>query len=88
MRGPSLDVLGAKRAIRERIIELADRRGVDARPMTDSDGIPESGVLDSVGMLELIIWVETTFDVAIDQSDLTVENFGTVDAMARYLRRA
>ena len=26
--------------------------------------------------MELIIWFETRFDVTIDQSDLTLENFG------------
>jgi acyl carrier protein len=28
-----------------------------------------------------------TFDVTIEQADLTLENFGTVEAMAQYLQR-
>jgi len=38
--------------------------------------------------MELIIWFETRFGVTIDQSDLTLENFGTIDAMASYLQRS
>ena len=32
--------------------------------------------------------VRDEFDVTIDQSDLTLENFGTIDAMASYLQRS
>jgi D-alanine--poly(phosphoribitol) ligase subunit 2 len=81
------DVAEAKRTIRKRIIDLADRRRIDARNLKDSDVIPETGVLDSAGIMELIIWFETTFGVTIDQADLTLENFGTIDAMASYLQR-
>jgi acyl carrier protein len=82
------DVSDAKRTIRNRIIELADRRRIDARELKDSDVIPEAGVLDSAGIMELVIWFEMTFGVTIEQSDLTLENFGTIDAMANYLRRS
>ena len=82
------DVTDAKRTIRNRIIELANRRRINARDLKDSDVIPETGVLDSAGIMELVIWFETTFDVTIEQSDLTLENFGTIDAMASYLQRS
>ena len=83
----SSDLTEAKRAIREKVINLAARRNVDARTLKDADMIPESGALDSVAILELIMWFEMTFDLTIAQSDLTLDNFGTVDAMASYLQR-
>jgi D-alanine--poly(phosphoribitol) ligase subunit 2 len=82
------DLAEAKRTIHTRIVELADRRRIDARNLKDTDVIPETGVLDSAGIMELIIWFETRFGVTIDQSDLTLENFGTIDAMASYLQRS
>ena len=87
MSTPFADLTDARRTIRNRIIELADRRGIDARNLKDSDVIPETGVLDSAGIMELVIWFEMTFGVTIEQPDLTLENFGTVDAMTSYLRR-
>jgi acyl carrier protein len=81
------DLAAVKHSIRNRIIELANRRRIDARGLRDSDIIPETGVLDSAGIMELIVWLEMTFDVTIEQADLTLENFGTVEAMARYLQR-
>jgi acyl carrier protein len=81
------DLSDTKRTIREKVIALARKRGVDATNLQDSEGIPESGALDSVDILELITWFEMTFDVTIAQPDLTTENFGTIDAMASYLQR-
>ena len=81
------DVADVKRTIRSRIVELATRRRIDATDLRDSDVIPETGVLDSAGIMELVIWFEMTFGVTIGQSDLTVENFGTIDAMVNYLQR-
>jgi acyl carrier protein len=81
------DQTDARHMIRKRIIELAGRRGIDARNLKDSDVIPETGVLDSAGIMELVIWFEMTFGVTIEQPDLTLENFGTIDAMTTYLRR-
>ncbi len=87
MTQSSFDLSDTRRAIRAKVIELAGRRGVDASNLQDTELIPESGALDSVGILELITWFEMTFDVTIAQNDLTVENFGTIEAMASYLQR-
>jgi acyl carrier protein len=88
MNSPSADLTDIKRTIRNRIIELADRRRIDASNLKDSDVISEIGVLDSAGIMELIIWFEMTFDITIAQSDLTLENFGTIDAMVSYLQQS
>jgi D-alanine--poly(phosphoribitol) ligase subunit 2 len=78
----------ARAAIRNKVVELARRRGKNVESLKDSDVLPEARVLDSIGVLELIMWYETTFQLAIDQTDLTVENFGTIDAMTNYLGRS
>jgi acyl carrier protein len=84
---PSSDAASAKSAIREKVLELASRRGADASSLGNAELLSDSGTLDSVGILELITWFEMTFDLAIPQDDLTIENFGSVDAMAGYLQR-
>jgi len=79
------DLTEVKRPIREKVIALAARQNVDVRALHDSDVILESGALDSVALLELIMWIELTFDVTIRQTDLTVEKLGSIDAIAVYL---
>ncbi len=88
MNSPSADLADIKRTIRNRIIELADRRRIDASNLKDSDVISEIGVLESAGIMELIIWFEMPFDITIAQTDLTLENFGTIDAMVSYLQQS
>ncbi|MEJ7606939.1 MAG: acyl carrier protein [Bryobacteraceae bacterium] len=77
-----------KKAIRDRIAEIAKTLGNNARSLKDDDVIPEASLLDSAGIMELIMWYEAHWDLSIPQQDLTIENFGTVDAMAAYLRQA
>ncbi len=39
-------------------------------------------VIDSLGMLDLVEFIEDTFEVPIDQSMLVMENFATVGRVA------
>jgi D-alanine--poly(phosphoribitol) ligase subunit 2 len=77
----------AARNIREKVAELARARGIRSLSFSDDDVIPEQNLLDSAAIMELIVWYEDHFGVVIDQADVTIENFGTVNAMVEYLTR-
>ncbi|HUK33234.1 MAG TPA: phosphopantetheine-binding protein [Vicinamibacterales bacterium] len=80
----ALDLAAARDEIRAKVVDLASRTA--RRPtLGNDDVIPETGLLDSAAIMELIVWIETRFGMEIDQADLTLENFGTVNAIARYL---
>ncbi len=83
-----LDRAAAARDIRAKVLELARARGMRAASLEDDEVIPETGLLDSAGIMELIVWYEERFGLSIAQEDLTIENFGTVGAMAGYVSRA
>ncbi|HEY1754501.1 MAG TPA: acyl carrier protein [Bryobacteraceae bacterium] len=76
-----------KQAIRAKVIDLAKQLGNDARKIKDDDVIPSTGFLDSAALMELVIWLETESGLAIDEDQITIENFGTIDAMANYVER-
>jgi len=78
----------ARRDIRAKVIELARRLGARNADIKDDEVIPETGLLDSAAIMELVVWFEMRFDVTIDQGDLTIDNFGTINAMVDYLTRA
>ena len=44
-----------------------------------------SGLIDSIGMMTLVAFVEEQFDISIPPGDLTIENFMTIDAISTYL---
>lgn len=77
--------MNARNDVRAKVLELASRARAKTSTLRDDEVIPETGLLDSAAIMELIVWLETRFDVEIDQGDLTIENFGTVNAIVDYL---
>jgi acyl carrier protein len=83
----SAAIEAARRDIRAKVVELARRLGAKPTDLKDDEIIPETGLLDSAAIMELVVWFEMRFDVTIDQADLTIDNFGTINAMVDYLTR-
>jgi len=74
-----------KAAIRAKIIELARALKMDATSLADADIIPASGLLDSTAILELVAWYEQHFGIELAQSEINIDNLGSIDAMAGFL---
>ena len=49
------------------------------------DALLEEGIIDSLGLLEVVTFIETEFDVFVDDADVTLDSFGSVNAMATYV---
>lgn len=73
-----------KTAIRNKVIELARKLKIDASDLKDDDVIPEMGYLDSASIIALILWYEEHFGFELDLGEITVDSFGTVNAMAAF----
>ena len=55
----------------------------------DSDfDLLTGGVVDSLGLLQVVAWLETEFDVAVDDSELGPESFRTPAAIGAYVDEA
>lgn len=52
----------------------------------DDDLLGEE-IIDSMGVMQLIAFIEETFDCKVAQADITIFNFRTVDAIAAYLEK-
>jgi acyl carrier protein len=44
-----------------------------------------SGILDSLGMVQLIAYVEKEFNVTVEPEDMVIENFMDVNSICNYL---
>ena len=76
-----------EQAIKSRIVEIADSLGSDARELGRDELIPATGYIDSAGLLELIAWYEQHFDITVGTEDFTIDNLGTLAAMAEFVLR-
>jgi D-alanine--poly(phosphoribitol) ligase subunit 2 len=45
----------------------------------------EGGVVDSLGLLKVVAWLETEYDIEVDDSELGPDSFRTVAAIAKYI---
>ena len=52
----------------------------------DTD-LVETGLLDSLGLVELLAQLEETFGVSISTDDLELENFRSIDSIAGFVAR-
>ena len=53
----------------------------------DQASFLEEGIVDSVGVLELVSFIEDRFKVKVDDQDIIPDNFDSVSKLAAYIRR-
>ena len=83
----SFDKQTIELAIKNKIIEIAERMGDDASELQIDDIIPATGLIDSAGLLELIAWYEDHYQIRLAQEEITIDNLGTLSSMADFVLR-
>lgn len=68
--------------IQEQLLNNELEEGLDA-----NDDLLGDGILDSLGMMKLILFIETEFDTKIPPQDMIIENFMTVRHIGNYLAK-
>lgn len=52
----------------------------------DDASFLEEGILDSIGVLELVGFIEETFGVSVEDREIVPDNFDSVACLAGYVR--
>jgi acyl carrier protein len=60
---------------------------VAASDLADDYDLIATGVIDSLGLLRLISWLETRFDIPVDDIDISEQDFVTVTAISQFIER-
>lgn len=74
-----------KDTIRRYIAEQLLNRSNGATVGDDED-LLGSGLVDSLGMMSLVLFIEDTFDVAVPPEDVVIENFLSIRTIEAYVR--
>jgi acyl carrier protein len=56
------------------------------RELKDDEPLFESGIIDSLGLIKLIAFIEKNFNVFIDISEIMIENFNTLNDIMEVLK--
>lgn len=73
--------------IRAKVLSLAEKCGYPDVDIRDEDILPETGYLDSQSIIELVIWIEGMFGIAINDDEVTIDNLGTIARICAFVSR-
>jgi acyl carrier protein len=59
----------------------------DGFKFTDDASFLEEGIVDSLGVMELVAFVQKAFNITVDPQDVTPDNFDTVNKLAAFIQR-
>jgi acyl carrier protein len=45
------------------------------------------GLIDSMGVMELVTYVQSEFDITVEQQEVTPDNFDSVNKLVTFIRR-
>ncbi len=71
-----------------RVREFIQSTFLYARPdlhLEIEDDLLGQGIIDSMGVMELIEFLQNEFSVTVPDQDLTEQNLGTIGAITRYI---
>ena len=47
----------------------------------------ENGIIDSTGVLELVMFIEETYDISVDDDEIVPENLDSISNITKYIQR-
>jgi acyl carrier protein len=59
----------------------------DGFSYSDDASFLQEGIVDSLGVMQLVEFVQKDFHVTVDQPDVTPENFDSIARLAGFVRR-
>lgn len=59
----------------------------DDAALQDADSFLETGILDSTGIMELILFIEESFQLKVTDDEMAPENLDSVDSLVAYVER-
>ncbi len=75
-----VEVLSRIRGFISQTFPLARRRN-----LTDDDNLLSSGVMDSLGVLEIVTLLQQDYSLEITDDELTPENFESIRSIAQFV---
>jgi acyl carrier protein len=72
--------------IRQFIVE-AFLFGQGGENLSARDSLLARGIIDSTGVLEVVAFLERTWDLQVDDEELVPDNFDSIDKLVRFVER-
>lgn len=75
--------------IQEKVREFVTSNFYVANPasLQNAESLLDSGVMDSTGVLELIAFIEETYGITVEDSEMLPENLDSIDRVTDFVIR-
>ena len=77
--------MDTKKSIREYILSNF-LKGSELTTLVDDASFLEEGIIDSVGVLELVAFLETTFDFRVEDEEIVPDNLDSVEKLVVFVQ--
>lgn len=77
--------MNIKKTIRQYILENL-LFTEDESALQDGDSFLAGGILDSTGVLEIILFIEETFGIKVNDDEMLLANLDSVDKLVAFIR--
>jgi len=72
-----------KQQIRDFVLNLAEQKGITT--VADGDNLTQNGVVDSLAIFRVIMFLEDTFGIRVPDEEILTENFESVEGIERFV---
>jgi acyl carrier protein len=69
----------------ERVLLSEIAVDLNRKSLTPEEDLLEQGIIDSLGIMKLILYMEDTFGIVIADEDVVPENFQCLNSMVKYV---
>ena len=59
----------------------------DPKALEDRTSLLDQGIIDSTGVLEVIMFIESTFGVTVEDSEMLPENLDSIERIAAFVAK-
>ena len=77
--------MNAQANTRDRLLEYVGDELLNGESIDADEPLLADGVVDSLGMMRLVVFIEELYDISIPPEHFTIENFRTIDVISIYL---
>lgn len=73
----------------DQIVSYVNRRFVRAsgEPIGPDESLLDSGLVDSIGIVEIVGFLESEFGISVPDEEIVPDNFETITQIADFVRR-
>jgi acyl carrier protein len=71
----------------ERVLLTEIVADLGKKALRPDEDLIEQGVIDSLGLMKLVAFMESAFGIDVQDEDIVPENFQTLNIMASYVER-